>query len=154
MVRGFKVKIIMSQWVLCSVVRNCFYLSLLWFYGIPTMLGYLMPNLFYTYTYIRYIWCFFFDISTIVGYLMSKTINTYALNTYDLVLSDFTAYQHWRLLNAKSGLYICIRYIWFGLVGFCGISTTVDYLMPNPVHTYILDIYDLVWLGFVAYQQP
>ena len=24
--------------------------------------------------------------------------------------------------------------------------------MPNPLYTYILNIYDLVWLGFMAYQ--
>ena len=40
----------------------------------------------------------------------------------------------------------------FGLVGFYGISTIVGYLMPNPLYTYILIIYDLVWLGFMAYQ--
>ena len=33
--------------------------------------------------------------------------------------------------------------VWFGLVWFYGISTIVDYLMLNPVHTYILNIYDL-----------
>ena len=38
------------------------------------------------------------------------------------------------------------------LVEFYGISTIVVYLIPNPLHTYILDIYDLVWLGFMAYQ--
>ena len=32
--------------------------------------------------------------------------------------------------------------IW--LVGFYGISTIVGYLMPNPLYTYILNIYDLV----------
>ena len=37
-------------------------------------------------------------------------------------------------------------------VGFYGISTIVGYLMPNPFYTYILNIYDLVWLGFMAYQ--
>ena len=37
-------------------------------------------------------------------------------------------------------------------VWFYGISSIVGYLMPNPVHTYILDIYDLVWFGFMAYQ--
>ena len=30
------------------------------------------------------------------------------------------------------------------MVGFYGISTIVGYLMPNPLYTYILDIYDLV----------
>ena len=38
------------------------------------------------------------------------------------------------------------------LVLFYGMSTIVDYLMPNPVYTYILNIYDLVWFGFMAYQ--
>ena len=28
------------------------------------------------------------------------------------------------------------------------ISTIVGYLMPNPLYTYILNIYDLVWLDF------
>ena len=61
--------------------------------------------------------------------------------------------NHCRLFNAKSSLYIyIIKYIWFGLVGFYGISTIVGYLTPNPLYTYILNIYDLVWLGFMAYQ--
>ena len=38
------------------------------------------------------------------------------------------------------------------LVWFYGISTIVVYLMSNPIYTYILNIYDLVWLGFMAYQ--
>ena len=42
--------------------------------------------------------------------------------------------------------------IWFGLVWFYGISTIVGYLMPNPLYTYVLNIYDLFWLGFMAYQ--
>ena len=37
-------------------------------------------------------------------------------------------------------------------LGFYGISTLVGYLMPNPLYTYILNIYDLVWLGFMADQ--
>ena len=32
---------------------------------------------------------------------------------------------------------------WFGLVWFYGISTTVGYLMPNLVYSFILHIYDL-----------
>ena len=35
---------------------------------------------------------------------------------------------------------------------FYGISIIVGYLMPNPIYAYILNIYDLVWLGFMAYQ--
>ena len=37
-------------------------------------------------------------------------------------------------------------------LGFYDISTIVGYLMPNPFYTYILNIYDLVGLGFMAYQ--
>ena len=56
-----------------------------------------------------------------------------------------------RLFNAKSSLYIYIKYICFGLVGFYGILTIVGYLMPNRLYTYILNIYVLVWLAFMAY---
>ena len=89
--------------------------------------------------------------------------------------------NHWRLFNAKSSLYIYIKYIWFGWVGFYAISTIIDYLMPisslyiyikyigfglvgfysistlvgylipNPLYTYILNIYDLVWFGLVLW---
>ena len=59
--------------------------------------------------------------------------------------------NHCRLFNAKSFLYLYIKYIRFGLVWFYGISTKVGYLMSNPLYTYILNIYDLVWLGFMAY---
>ena len=60
--------------------------------------------------------------------------------------------NHCRLFNAISSLYIYIKYIGFGWVGFHGISIFVGYLMPNPLYTYILNIYDLVGLDFMAYQ--
>ena len=59
--------------------------------------------------------------------------------------------NHCWLFNAKSSLYLYIRYIWFGLVGFYGVSTFVVYSMPNPLYTYILNIYDLVWFGLVLW---
>ena len=40
----------------------------------------------------------------------------------------------------------------FGLVGVYGISTIVGYLMLSPIYTYTLNIYDLVWWDFMAYQ--
>ena len=88
--------------------------------------------------------------------------------------------NHCRLFNAKSSLYIYVNYIWFdlvwfydissivgywiffmhiyikyfwfGFVWFYGISTIAGYLMPNPLRACILNIYDLVWLDFIAYQ--
>ena len=71
----------------------------------------------------------------------------YQTKVLDLVLWHI---NRCRLFNAKSSLYI--KYIEFGLVGFYGLSTIVGYLKPNPLYTYILDIYDFVWLGFMAYQ--
>ena len=57
-----------------------------------------------------------------------------------------------RMPNAKFILYVYIRYIGFVLVWFYGTSTIVGYLMSNPLYTYILNIYDLVWLGCMEYQ--
>ena len=48
------------------------------------------------------------------------------------------------LLNAKSSLYMYIKYISFALVGFYEISTIVRYVMPNLPYTCILNIYDLL----------
>ena len=45
-----------------------------------------------------------------------------------------------------------MEYIGFGSVGFYGIATIVGPLMTNSLYTYISNIYDLVWLGFVVYQ--
>ena len=46
--------------------------------------------------------------------------------------------------NAKSSVYIYIKYKCFGLIGFYGISTIVSFLMSNPLYTYILNINVLV----------
>ena len=65
-------------------------------------------------------------------------------------------YQPLRLFNALSPLYIYVKYIWFGLVGFYGISNIVGYLMLNPLHTYVEYIgFNLDWFygisTFVGY---
>ena len=39
----------------------------------------------------------------------------------------------------------------YDMVGFSGILTLVGYFVPNPLYTYILNIYDMVWLDFMAY---
>ena len=64
----------------------------------------------------------------------------------------FMAYQPLCVISCKSSLYIYIKYIWFGLDVFYGLSTFVGYLMTNPLYTYISNRYDLVWLYFMAYQ--
>ena len=114
-----------------------------------------MPNPLYIYIYIKYIWfglVGFYGISIIVGYLMPNSLYIYILKIYDLVGWVLWHINHCRLFNAKSSLYIYIKYIWFGLVGFYGISTIVGYLMPNHHYTYILNIYNLIWFGFMTYQ--
>ena len=64
-------------------------------------------------------------------------------NCFTLVGWDLWHINPYRLFNAKSCLYIYIKYIGFALVGFYGISILVGYLMLNPAYTYILNIYDL-----------
>ena len=96
-----------------------FIFGLVWFYDTSTIEGYLMPNLFYTYT--LNIWfglVEFYGLSTIVCYLMPNLFYTYTLN------------------------------IWFGLVAFYGLSSIVGYLMPNLLYTYILNIWFgwVLWL--------
>ena len=87
-------------------------------------------------------------------------VNTYFLDSY-LKISKTCVCLSWfglvswhinpsRLFNAKSSSYMYIKYIWFGSVGFYDISTIVSHLMPNPLHTYILNVYDLIWLGFIS----
>ena len=91
----------------------------------------------------------FYGISTIVGYLMPNPLYTYILNIYDLIWLVLWHINHGWLFNAKSFLYIYSKYIRFDLVGFYGISTIVGYLMPNPLYPNIVDIYDLIWLAFL-----
>ena len=62
------------------------------------------------------------------------------------------AYQNTVGYLVPNSLYAYILNIWFGLVGFYGISSLVGNSMPNTIYTYILDIYGLVWLVFMAYQ--
>ena len=40
-----------------------------------------------------------------------------------------------RVFNAKSSLYIYIKYIVFGLFGFYDTSAIIGYLMPNNLYT-------------------
>ena len=51
--------------------------DLVWFYGISTIIGYLMPNLVYTYILSIYDLVWFYGISTIVSYLMPNHLYTY-----------------------------------------------------------------------------
>ena len=46
--------------------------------------------------------------------------------------------------NSLYYTYTIYDLIWFCWVGFYGISTIVGYLMPNPLNTYIVNIYDLL----------
>ena len=73
-----------------------FYKLVVGFYGISTLVGYLMSNtLLYIHIKDIYIFfdCFFFGISTIVYHLMPNHLCTYISNTYDLVWLCFMAYQ-------------------------------------------------------------
>ena len=55
-------------------------------------------------------------------------------------------------LYAKYEIYVKFTALVIGLVCFHGISTIVGYLMPNPLYTYILNIYYLLCFGGMAYR--
>ncbi len=71
---------------------------------------------------------------------MPNPIDTYILNIYDLFWLGFMTYQTLLIINAKSFLYIYIKYIGFGFVYFYEISNIVGYLMPKTFYKYILNI--------------
>ena len=54
-------------------------------------------------------------------------------------------------LSLSNCYFYTILYTADWLVVFYGISILVGYLMPNPIYTYILNVYDLVSLGFMTY---
>ena len=116
---------------------------MVWIYGISTTVGYLMPNPLNRNILNIYIFGLvgFYGISTIVDYLIPYPLHTN-------ILSPWLAADEARVPHVLSHI------VWwkFGLVGFYGISTIVGYLMPNTLHTNILNIYDLIGLGFMAYQ--
>ena len=72
---------------------------------------------------------------------VSKEVCNIFLQVFSLLYVHLFGWVLWHinhcwLFNAKSCLYIYIRYIWFGFVGFYGISTIIGYLMLNPFYTY------------------
>ena len=125
-------------------------LNLVWFGWVLRHINHcrLFNAKFSTYIYIKYIWFVlvgFYGISTIISYLMPNPLYTYILDIYDLFWLGSRHISHCRLFNAKSSLFIYIKYIWFGLVGFYGISTIVGYLMPNSFHTYMIRFSWILW---------
>ena len=62
----------------------------------------------------------------------------------DRVTNQYVVYKE---QNNHSTLKVLV---FFALV--YGISTMVRYCMPNPFYTYLSNIYELVWLVFMAYQ--
>ena len=61
-------------------------------------------------------------------------------------------YNHFQTHTFRKVWTAWSSWFWFGWVGFYDILKVVGHLMPNWLYTYILNIYDLVWLGFRTYQ--
>ena len=98
---------------------------------------------------IAFVW--FGGISKLVGYLKPNPLYTFISNIYDLVSFGlvwlgFIAYHQCRLFNAKSSLYISIKYIGFGLVWFGLVSWYNDHcrLFNAKSSLYI----DIKYIGF------
>ena len=67
--------------------------GLVGFYGISTIVGYLMTNPFYTYILNIYDLVGFYGVSTIIDHLMPNPFYTYILNIYNLFWLGFMVYQ-------------------------------------------------------------
>ena len=65
----------------------------------------------------------FYGISTTEGYLMPNPLSTYISNIKDLVWFSLVLWHvnHYRLFNAKSSFCIYIKYLGFVLVWFYGL---------------------------------
>ena len=99
-----------------------------------------MPDLLYRYIInISALDYWVYGMSTIVGYLMPNPFYTYVLNIFDLVGLGWVLWhiKYCRLFNAKSSSYIFIKCIISNLVRFNGITTIVGHLMPNHLYTCI-----------------
>ena len=80
-----------------------------------------------------------------LGSFMSKR-GTKNLDFEGLIFT--TLLELWTLWNDP--LIMTLLKIWFGC--FVWYMNPCSFLIPNPLYTYILNIYDLVWSGFMAYQ--
>ena len=85
------------------------------------------------YIYIKYIWFGLVWFGWVLWHtnlcrlVNIKSLYTYVSNIYDSFGLVLWHINHCRLFNAKPFLLIYISYIWFGLVGFYGISTIYTY---------------------------
>ena len=65
------------------------------------------------YIFIKYIgfgWVGFYGISTIVGYSIPNTLHTCILDIWYGLVGFLWYINHWRLFNAKSSLYMYVKY--------------------------------------------
>ena len=117
------------------------WLGLVWFYGISTTVGYLMPNPLYIYIYMIWFAVVLWHINHCRLFTAKSSLSVYINKWLGLVWFGLVLWHinYCWLFNAKSSLYIYI-YIWFGLQWFYDISTIVGYLTPN-IYTYILKIW-------------
>ena len=132
-------------------IKNMWFLLFV-FYGISTIVGYLMPNFLYTYISNIYDLVWFGLVLWHINNCRSFNPKSFLYNTsniYDLVWFGLVLWHinYCTLFKAKSSLNRYIKYIRFDWVGFYG--TIVDYLMPNPF-LYIYWIY-IIWFGSVLW---
>ena len=153
------------------------YIKYIWFgfvgfYGISSIVGYLMSNPLYKYHHHHHV-ALVARISLTLSRHSSLSFIAQGRSSGHHPVSSHSCWMYVRagrsafarpcvgihkstsLMSSSLLLQQCpaCLYVWFvDLVGFYGISTIVGYLMPNPLYTYILNIYDLVWFGFMADQ--
>ena len=80
-------------------------------------------------------------------YYQKKCPHEKSLETYRMHLVYLCILVYWKSDKLRGYYDVC-----FVLVEFYGMSTILGYSMPNHLYKYILNIYDLIWLDFMAYQ--
>ena len=108
-----------------------------WFYGISIIVGYLMPNLFYTYKkfYFKqfslpWVHSLFVKNISISSYYTQLNVKTVLFQTIQFSIQKTVPFQ--TILFSISTQFKCKNSSIVCLFGFYGISTLVGYLMPNP----------------------
>ena len=84
------------------------------------------------------------SIDNIQPTIMVATFNCNHSTTIISCYSPTNVSEETDLLAWQRDMIMMMKYIWFGVVGFYGISIIVDYSMPKPFYIYVLNIYNMV----------
>ena len=140
---------------LYTYILNIYDLILVGFYGISTIVGYLMPNPLYIYIYIYRIWLFrLFNAKSslyiYIRYIRFRELIFYLLRTFCPHLGSVLCCFFFHYVSAKFHIWPSSGdFLPRPQIGMMSLVTVFPVITAFQLKTII---YDLVWLGFMAYQ--